>query len=446
MSFNWRLLLAPGEILDYVVEHEVAHLSVHDHSQRFWRAARLALPGVARARALAAPPRPRAELRPRGSADWRSPSSGSATGRRSCSFTEPLVTAVCGARSWTSSRTSSRLSPGRAGRLAVGRSPGVLPAARLRGLPGRLHRGPGARATPRARPVVRRTRSRCSSSAGIGLPRSSCWPVPSGGAGSLPAEVVKQRRRSALRASERARAGCARVQPEPVRRVGGPRPGRRGRRHPGRLPSGRLAHDGTRARGRRPARRAAEQRRPDPPAVRRRRPTGTAHRGHSARGGHPRRDPDRASRNRALEQPRGAGPVHPRCGASCAPRSHREPYSQRKKRAAANSPSSAQPPTTAAAVPTSRRAAHDGLREAVDQVLQRQRLGHRHERRRQLVRRVEDAGDEDQRQEDGVGVCRAPRPRSGSGARTPRRARRSRSRPSPVNAASSSQSCGQSTP
>jgi predicted metal-dependent hydrolase len=36
MSFNWRLLLAPAEILDYVVEHEVAHLSVHDHSQRFW--------------------------------------------------------------------------------------------------------------------------------------------------------------------------------------------------------------------------------------------------------------------------------------------------------------------------------------------------------------------------------------------------------------------------
>jgi predicted metal-dependent hydrolase len=36
MSFNWRLLLAPPEILDYVVEHEVAHLEVHDHSQRFW--------------------------------------------------------------------------------------------------------------------------------------------------------------------------------------------------------------------------------------------------------------------------------------------------------------------------------------------------------------------------------------------------------------------------
>jgi predicted metal-dependent hydrolase len=37
MSFNWRLLLAPAAILDYVVEHEVAHLDVQDHSQRFWR-------------------------------------------------------------------------------------------------------------------------------------------------------------------------------------------------------------------------------------------------------------------------------------------------------------------------------------------------------------------------------------------------------------------------
>jgi predicted metal-dependent hydrolase len=37
MSFNWRLLLAPAEIVDYVVEHEVAHLEVADHSPRFWR-------------------------------------------------------------------------------------------------------------------------------------------------------------------------------------------------------------------------------------------------------------------------------------------------------------------------------------------------------------------------------------------------------------------------
>lgn len=37
MSFNWRLLLAPAPVLDYVVEHEVCHLEVMDHSPRFWR-------------------------------------------------------------------------------------------------------------------------------------------------------------------------------------------------------------------------------------------------------------------------------------------------------------------------------------------------------------------------------------------------------------------------
>ena len=37
MSFNWRLLLAPEPVLDYVVEHEVCHLEVMDHSLRFWR-------------------------------------------------------------------------------------------------------------------------------------------------------------------------------------------------------------------------------------------------------------------------------------------------------------------------------------------------------------------------------------------------------------------------
>jgi hypothetical protein len=36
MSFNWRLLLAPEAVLDYVVWHEVCHLKVMDHSPRFW--------------------------------------------------------------------------------------------------------------------------------------------------------------------------------------------------------------------------------------------------------------------------------------------------------------------------------------------------------------------------------------------------------------------------
>ena len=45
MSFNWRLLLAPAAILDYVVEHEVAHLEVHDHSPRFWELLASRCPG-----------------------------------------------------------------------------------------------------------------------------------------------------------------------------------------------------------------------------------------------------------------------------------------------------------------------------------------------------------------------------------------------------------------
>lgn len=36
LNFNWRLLLAPAPILDYVVIHELAHLKELNHSPRFW--------------------------------------------------------------------------------------------------------------------------------------------------------------------------------------------------------------------------------------------------------------------------------------------------------------------------------------------------------------------------------------------------------------------------
>lgn len=37
LSFNWRLILAPDWVLDYVVAHEVAHLAQPNHSAAFWR-------------------------------------------------------------------------------------------------------------------------------------------------------------------------------------------------------------------------------------------------------------------------------------------------------------------------------------------------------------------------------------------------------------------------
>jgi len=36
LMFSWRLAMAPGEILDYVAAHEVAHLVRMDHSPAFW--------------------------------------------------------------------------------------------------------------------------------------------------------------------------------------------------------------------------------------------------------------------------------------------------------------------------------------------------------------------------------------------------------------------------
>nr|MDO8109627.1 SprT family zinc-dependent metalloprotease [Candidatus Sigynarchaeota archaeon] len=36
VNFNWRLLLAPPSIIDYVVIHELCHLKLHSHSAKFW--------------------------------------------------------------------------------------------------------------------------------------------------------------------------------------------------------------------------------------------------------------------------------------------------------------------------------------------------------------------------------------------------------------------------
>jgi len=36
LSFNWRLMLAPAVVVDYLVAHELAHRVEHNHSPRFW--------------------------------------------------------------------------------------------------------------------------------------------------------------------------------------------------------------------------------------------------------------------------------------------------------------------------------------------------------------------------------------------------------------------------
>jgi predicted metal-dependent hydrolase len=37
LRFNWRIVMAPRRLVEYVVAHEQCHLRYHDHSQQFWR-------------------------------------------------------------------------------------------------------------------------------------------------------------------------------------------------------------------------------------------------------------------------------------------------------------------------------------------------------------------------------------------------------------------------
>lgn len=50
LSFSWRLILAPPDVLDYVVVHELAHLRAAGHGSGFWRLVKDHYPDPARAR------------------------------------------------------------------------------------------------------------------------------------------------------------------------------------------------------------------------------------------------------------------------------------------------------------------------------------------------------------------------------------------------------------
>ena len=44
IQFNWKVIIAPNRIVDYVVVHELCHLHEHNHSPEYWRCVERVLP------------------------------------------------------------------------------------------------------------------------------------------------------------------------------------------------------------------------------------------------------------------------------------------------------------------------------------------------------------------------------------------------------------------
>jgi predicted metal-dependent hydrolase len=50
LNFSWRLIMAPEDVIDYVIVHELVHTKIHNHSRQFWNQVALIMPDYAKKR------------------------------------------------------------------------------------------------------------------------------------------------------------------------------------------------------------------------------------------------------------------------------------------------------------------------------------------------------------------------------------------------------------
>jgi predicted metal-dependent hydrolase len=50
LRFNWRIMMAPRRLIEYVIAHELCHIQYNDHSQAFWRYLSRVIPDYIRRR------------------------------------------------------------------------------------------------------------------------------------------------------------------------------------------------------------------------------------------------------------------------------------------------------------------------------------------------------------------------------------------------------------